>query len=48
MRAPKPAKPAEDEEFLDEDTAPIYNRGAMTHSARFVVALFALIALATA
>ena len=44
MRAPKPAKPAEDEEFLDEDSAPIYNRGAMTHSARFVMALFMLIA----
>jgi predicted Zn finger-like uncharacterized protein len=44
MRASKPAKPAEDEEFLDEDSAPIYNRGAMTHSARFVVALFVLIA----
>jgi len=42
---PKPPKPAEAEDFLDEDAAPIYNRSAVTHSARFFVALFALMAL---
>jgi predicted Zn finger-like uncharacterized protein len=42
MRTPKRV---EDEEFLDEDAAPIYNRGAVTHSARFFVGLFLLIAL---
>jgi predicted Zn finger-like uncharacterized protein len=36
---------AESEEFLDEDAAPIYNHGIATHSARFFVALFALIGL---
>ncbi len=35
----------EQEEFLDEDAAPIYNHGIATHSARFFVALFALIGL---
>jgi predicted Zn finger-like uncharacterized protein len=47
MRAPKlPKAPPEDEEFLDEDAAPIYNRSAVTHSARFFVAMLALIAIA--
>jgi predicted Zn finger-like uncharacterized protein len=35
----------EREEFLDENAAPIYNHSVVTHSARFFVALFALIAL---
>jgi Protein of unknown function (DUF3426) len=46
MRTPKLPKRVEDEEFLDEDAAPVYNRGAVTHSARFFVGLFLLIALA--
>ena len=47
MRAPKlPKAPPEDEEFLDEDAAPIYNRSAVTHSARFFIAMLALIAIA--
>jgi len=45
MRPPKLPKPMEDEEFLDEDAAPVYNRGTATHSARFFVGLFLLIAL---
>jgi predicted Zn finger-like uncharacterized protein len=45
MRPPKLPKPMEDEEFLDEDAAPVYNRGKATHSARFFVGLFLLIAL---
>ena len=36
----------EREEFLDENAAPIYNHSVATHSARFFVALLALIALA--
>ena len=40
-KAPK----EEREDFLDEDAAPIYNHGIATHSARFFIALFALIGL---
>lgn len=43
-RRPKSSKPDEHEGFLDEDAAPIYNRSVATHSARFFVALFALVA----
>jgi len=46
--APKPSMPKnayDDEDFVDEDTAPIYNRSVATHSARFFVGLFVLIAL---
>jgi predicted Zn finger-like uncharacterized protein len=42
---PNPLEPEEDEEFLDEDAAPIYNRSVATHSARTFVALFAIVAL---
>jgi predicted Zn finger-like uncharacterized protein len=41
-RAPEPA--AEDDEFVDEDDAPIYNRG-LTHSARFFVMVFLIMGL---
>jgi len=40
----KPASRKPREDFLDESAAPIYNRSAVTHSARFFVALFALVA----
>ncbi len=42
---PKSSTKEEREEFLDEDAAPIYNRSVATHSARFFIALFALMAL---
>ncbi len=45
MRAPKLPEAEEDEEFLDEDAAPVYNHSTATHSARFFVGLFVLIAL---
>ncbi len=35
----------DDEDFVDEDAAPIYNRSVATHSARFFIGLFTLIAL---
>ena len=43
--AAKPLAEEDDEEFLDEDAAPIYNRNVATHSARFFVGLFLLIGL---
>jgi predicted Zn finger-like uncharacterized protein len=44
--APRKSSTKEErEEFLDENAAPIYNRSVATHSARFFVALFTLIAL---
>jgi predicted Zn finger-like uncharacterized protein len=42
---PKSSTKKEREEFVDEDAAPIYNRSVATHSARFFVALFALVAV---
>lgn len=46
-KASAAAKPSREdsEEFLDEAAAPIYNHGIATHSARFFVALFALIGI---
>jgi predicted Zn finger-like uncharacterized protein len=44
-RPAKSSKPDEQVEFVDEDAAPIYNRSGVTHSARFFVALFALVAI---
>jgi predicted Zn finger-like uncharacterized protein len=48
-KAPSAPKPSNQEldpnEFLDEDAAPIYNRSVVTHSSRFFIALFILIAL---
>ena len=44
-RKPAPPEPADNEdEFVDEDAAPIYNRD-ITHSARFFVMLFLLVGL---
>ncbi len=45
VRQRKSSTNEEREEFLDENAAPIYNHSVVTHSARFFVALFALIAL---
>jgi hypothetical protein len=44
-RPAKPSKPDDEVEFVDEDAAPIYNRSVATHSARFFVALFTLVAI---
>lgn len=49
VRGSRPArsrrKTDEGEPFLDESVAPIYNRSSAVHSARFFVAIFALVAL---
>ncbi len=44
-RPATPSKPDDEVEFVDEDAAPIYNRSVATHSARFFVALFTLVAI---
>lgn len=45
VRPPKRSKPDKNQDFLDEDAAPIYNRSVAPHSARFFVGLFVLVAI---